>query len=68
MIRDDEPIPPETLALAMRMAQQKLPPSNRDISAATGISEARLVRMRISGGLTYSGKRPGPSKQWSKRR
>jgi putative heme degradation protein len=68
VIPDDEPIPPDVLALAMRMAQQKLPPSNRDISAATGISEARLVRMRISGGLTYSGKRPAPPKKWSKRR
>jgi hypothetical protein len=68
MIPDDEPIPPEVLALAMRMAQQKLPPSNRDISAATGISEARLVRMRISGALTYSGKRPAPKKPWRPRR
>lgn len=68
MIPDDEPIPLEVLALAMRMAQQKQPASNFDISAATGISEARLVRMRLSGGLTYSGKQPAPPKAWRKRR
>lgn len=60
-IPDDQPIPDDVLALAMRMAQQKLPPSNQTISDATGISVDRLVRMRVSGSLTYTGKRSSNS-------
>lgn len=56
-IPDDQPIPDDVLALAMRMAQQRSPASRQAISDATGISDARLMRMQISGSLTYTGKR-----------
>ena len=65
MIRDDEPIPEDVLALAMQMAKSRQH-HVRDIAARTGLSEQRVARMMPS--LTYTGQRPAPAKPWRKRR
>lgn len=57
LIPDDQPIPVEILDSAARMAKSGHYKA-RAIADATGISEQRVVRMLVSGSLTYSAKPP----------
>ncbi len=66
LIPDGERIPVEILDLAARMAKRSR--SAQEIADHTGISKERVVRMLMSGSLTYSAQAPrGPVKQWGRR-
>jgi hypothetical protein len=64
-IPDDERVPVEVMDLAASMAKSSR--AAQEISDRTGISKDRVVRLLMSGGLTYSAKAPRQPR-WSGRR